>query len=57
MFSVVYVYLDHLCVVCVNGRKYVCCGECDVVCNECNPPPALYNLSIRTVMKLCMFWL
>ena len=30
MFSVVNVYLYHLkfCVVCINGRSYVCCGEC-----------------------------
>ena len=30
MFSVVNVYLHHLkfCVVCINGRRYVCCGEC-----------------------------
>ena len=36
MFSVVNVYLDHLkfCVVCINGRRYVCCSECNVVCNE-----------------------
>ena len=36
MFSVVNVYLDHLkfCVVCINSRRYVCCSECDVVCNE-----------------------
>ena len=30
MFSVVNVYLGHLkfCVVCINGRRYVCyCGE------------------------------
>ena len=64
MFSVVNVYLDHLkfCVVCINGQRYVCCGECYVVSNECdeptwvnttNPPPALYNLSLRTVVKLC----
>ena len=40
MFSVVYVYLDHLkfCVVCIDGRRYVCCSECDVVSNECNEP-------------------
>ena len=40
MFSVVNVYLDHLklCVVCINRRRYVCCGECDVVSNECNEP-------------------
>ena len=38
MFSVVNVYLDHLkfCVVCVDGRRYVCCSECNVVFNECN---------------------
>ena len=33
MFSVVNVYLDHLkfCVVCINSRTYVCCGECYAV--------------------------
>ena len=31
MYSVVNVYLDHLkyCVVCINGRRYVCCSECN----------------------------
>ena len=40
MFSVVNLYLDHLkfCVVCINGRRYVCCSECNVVSNECNEP-------------------
>ena len=40
MFSVVYVYLDHLkfCDVCIDGRRYVCCSECNVVSNECNEP-------------------
>ena len=40
MLSVVNVYLDHLkfCVVCINGRRYVCCSECNVVSNECNEP-------------------
>ena len=50
------VYLDHLkfCVVCINGRRYVCCSECNVS-NECNEPtPALCNLSVRTVVKLCI---
>ena len=39
MFSVVYVYLDHLkfCVVCIDGRRDVCCSECNVS-NECNEP-------------------
>ena len=38
MFSVVYVYLDHLkfCVVCIDGRRYVCCSECNGISNECN---------------------
>ena len=40
MLSVVYVYPDYvkLCVVCIDGRMYVCCGECNVVSNECNEP-------------------
>ena len=38
MSSVVYVYLDHLklCVVNIDGRRYVFCIECNVVSNECN---------------------
>ena len=40
MFSVVYVYLDHLkiFVVCIDGRRYVCRSECNGVSNECNEP-------------------
>ena len=40
MFSVVNVYLDHLklCVVCIDGRRYVCCSECNIVFNKCNEP-------------------
>ena len=40
MFSVVNVNLDHLkfCVVCINIRRYICCGECYVVYNECDEP-------------------
>ena len=36
MFSVGNVYRDHLklCVVCINGRRYVCCGEWYVVSDE-----------------------
>ena len=36
MFSVVNVYLHHLkfCGVCISGRRYVCCGEFYVVCDE-----------------------
>ena len=56
MFSVVNVYLDHLkfCVVCINGRRYVCCGECYVdLMSVMSSPPALCNLSLCTVVKLC----
>ena len=40
MFSVVYVYLYHVkfCVVCIDGRRYVCCSECNVVSNKGNEP-------------------
>ena len=40
MLSDVNVYLDHLkfCVVCIYGRRYVCCSECNVVSNECDEP-------------------
>ena len=33
MFGVVNVFLDHLklCVVCINNRMYICCGEFNVV--------------------------
>ena len=33
-------YLDHLkfYVVYINGKRYVCCGECYVVSDECNEP-------------------
>ena len=58
VFSVVNVYHDHLklCVVCINGRRYVCCSECNVVSTKCDEPiPALCNLSLRTVVKLCTF--
>ena len=39
-FSVVNMYLDHLKFygVCINGRRYVCCSECDVVSNKCDVP-------------------
>ena len=35
VFSVINVHHDHLkfCVVCINGRRYVCCSECNVVYN------------------------
>ena len=40
VFSVVNMYLDHLkfCVVCINGRNYVCCSECYFVSDEYDEP-------------------
>ena len=40
MFSVINVYIDHskFCVVCINGQRYACCSECNVVSNKCNEP-------------------
>ena len=50
MFSVVNVYLHHLkfCVVCIEGRRYVCCSECNVVTNECNEPTSCLIQHIGT---------
>ena len=56
MFGVLNVYRDHLKfrVVCINGRKYVYCSEWDVVSDSVmSTPPALCNLSLHTVVKLC----
>ena len=56
LFSVVYVYLDHLkfYVVCINSRRYVCCIECNVVSNECNDPTSCLVQPIgNIVVKLC----
>ena len=41
MFNVVNMYLDYLkyCVVCINGRRYACSGECYVVSDESDEPP------------------
>ena len=40
VFSVVNVYLGYLklCVVCIYGRRYVCCCECNAVSNEFDEP-------------------
>ena len=40
VFSVVIMNVDHLkfCVVCINGRRHVCCSECYVVSNESDEP-------------------
>ena len=49
MFSIVIclvllICLDHLklCVVCINSRSYVCCGECYVVSNVCDEPTSCF---------------
>ena len=45
VFSPGNMYLDHLkfYVVCINGRRYVCCSECNVVANECDEPTPAYG--------------
>ena len=50
MFSVVNVCLYHLklCVMCIDGRRYVCCSECNVVSNECNEPTSCLVQPIGT---------
>ena len=50
MFSIVDVYLDHLkfCVMCIDGRRYVCCSECNVVFNESNEPTSCLVQPIGT---------
>ena len=55
VFSVVNVYLDHLnfCVVCINGRRYVCCSECNVVSDDVmSPPPGSKRHSCHSGHKL-----
>ena len=59
MFSVVNVYLDHLkfCVVCIDGRRYVCCSECNVMSNECDEPTSCLVQPIGTHGgKVMYFW-
>ena len=58
-FSVVNVYLDHLkfYVVCIDGRRYVCCSECNVVSNECNEPTSFLVQSIGAhCCEIIYFW-
>ena len=45
MFSGVTVYHDHLkfCVVCIYGRRYVCCSKCNVVSDECDEHTCLVH--------------
>ena len=55
MFSVVYVYLDHFkfSVVCIDEGMYVVVNVMLSLMSVMSPPPALCNLSVRTVVKLC----
>ena len=48
VFSVVNMYLDHLklYVVCINGRRYVCCSEYFVSSNKCGEPTPCVLLPI-----------
>ena len=50
LFSVVNMYLDYLkrCVVCIDGRMYVCCSECNDVSNEFNESTSCLVQSIGT---------
>ena len=50
MFGVVNVYLYHLkfSVVCIDGRKFVCCSECNVVSNGCNEPTSCLVQAVGT---------
>ena len=48
VFSVVTMYLDHLqlYLVCINGRRYVCCSECYVISDDCDKPAPCLGQSI-----------
>ena len=50
VFSVGNMYHDHLrfYVVCIDGRMYICCSECNVVSNECDDPPSCLVQPIGT---------
>ena len=59
MFSVVYVYHDHLkiFVVCIDGRRHVWCSECNVVSNECNEPTSCLVQPIGShCCEVMYFW-
>ena len=59
MFGIVNVYLDHLklCVVCIDGRRYVFSSECNVVSNECDEPTSCPVQPIGTHgSEVMYFW-
>ena len=35
---------------CINGRRYVCCGECYVVSDECDEPTSCL---VQTIVAHC----
>ena len=37
-----------ICIVCIDGRRCVCCSECNVVFNECNEPTSCLVQAIGT---------
>ena len=49
VFSVVDMYLDHskFRVVCIIGRRYECCSECNVVSNEYDKPTHPRNVNSK----------
>ena len=52
-------YLDHLkfCVVCIDGRRYASCSECNLVSNMCNEPTFCLMQPISTHGgKIMYFW-
>ena len=59
VFSVVSVNPDHLkfCVVCINGHRYICCSECNVVSEECDAPtPCLVQPVGVHAGEVMYFW-
>ena len=58
IFSVVYVYLDHLkfCAVCIDGRSYVFGVNVMLsLISVMSTAPALCNISAPTEVKLCIW--
>ena len=45
---VIFLVLLKFCVVCIDGRRYVCCSECYVVSNECIEPTSCLVQPIGT---------
>ena len=41
---------------CINGRRYVCCSECNVVTNKCNEPTPCLVQHIGTYDREIMYF-